>query len=103
MLSGKIIVGLVLVGLALTGGGYASYTNVRDARGPRERRFVIRVCVLGWLLILSMLALVYALPAPYRYITALVYFVVTPVIIYRWSLTHQLLRVLDERERPDAP
>lgn len=102
MLSTRALFGLILVGLALVGGAYATYANLRDARGPREKRFVTRVCALGWLIILSMLALIYGLPAPYRYLVALLYFVGTPFIIYRWSLTHQMLRVLDERDNDAA-
>ncbi len=103
MLSLAAIVGITLLGAAFVGGGYASYVNVRNARGPRERRFVVRVCALGWLIVLSMLALVYALPAPHRYVVALGYFIVTPIIIYRWALTHQMLRVLDAREKDAQP
>lgn len=103
MLSFKAMLGLLLVGIALVGGGWASFVNLRDARGPRERRFVAQVCVIGWLIVLSMLALIYILDAPYRYLVALAYCIGTPMLIYRWSTTHQLLRVLDERERDAAP
>lgn len=102
MLSIRAIIGITLLGVALIGGGYASYVNLRNARGPRERRFVARACVLGWAIVLSMLALVYWFPAPYRYVIALGYFIATPMLIYRWALTHQMLRVLDARERGEA-
>lgn len=102
MLSASAIVGLTLVSVALVGGGIATYANIRNARGPRERAFVIRICVAGWTLILSMLALMYWLHPPYRYITVFVYFFVTPWLIYRWSNTHQLIRILEQRERDDA-
>ncbi len=98
MLSFKALMGLALVGAALLGGGWASYANLRGARGPRERRFVARVCAIGWLIVLSMLALIYLLPPPYRYLVALAYFAGTPILVYRWSSRHQLLRILDERE-----
>lgn len=99
MFSPQAIIGSLLVALALIGGGVATYANVRNARGPRERAFVWKVCVAGWGLILSMLFLMYLLPAPYRYITVFVYFVVCPWLIYRWSNTHQLIRILEKRER----
>lgn len=88
-----------MIGVALAGGLYASYVNIRNARGPRERKFVIRACAVGWALILSMLAVIYWLPAPYRYVAALIYFLAIPVLIYRWALTHQMIRLLDERDR----
>jgi len=98
MLSLQAITGITLVAIALIGGGVATYANVRNARGPRERAFVWRVCVAGWSLIVSMLALMYLLPAPYRYLTVFVYFVICPWLIYRWSNTHQLIRILEKRE-----
>ena len=98
MLSLQAIFGLTLVAIALIGGGVATYANVRNARGPRERAFVWRVCVAGWALIISMLALMYLLPVPYRYLTIFVYFVICPWLIYRWSNTHQLIRILEQRE-----
>jgi hypothetical protein len=98
MLSLQAIFGITLVAIALIGGGVATYANVRHARGPRERTFVWRVCVAGWALIISMLALMYLLPAPYRYLTIFVYFVICPWLIYRWSNTHQLIRILEQRE-----
>lgn len=98
MLSLQAITGITLVAVALIGGGVATYANVRNARGPRERAFVWRVCVAGWSLIVSMLALMYLLPAPYRYLTVFVYFVICPWLIYRWSNTHQLIRILEKRE-----
>lgn len=103
MIKVQAIVGLALVAVALVGGGIATYFNVRNARGPRERAFVLRVCIIGWALILSMLGLMYVLPPPYRYITVFVYFVVCPWLIYRWTNTHQLLRILDQRERDETP
>jgi hypothetical protein len=101
MLSVQAILGLSLVSVALVGGGIATYHNIRETRGPRERRFVWRICVAAWALVLSMLFLMYVLPSPYRYVTFFVYFVVTPWLIYRWTNTHQLIRILEQRERDE--
>jgi len=97
MLTFKAIFGFSLLGLALVGGGWASWVNIRTARGPRERAFVIRICVVSWLLILSMLGLMYVLGSPYRYAAMLFYFIGLPLLIYRWSKTHQLIRLMEDR------
>lgn len=97
MLTIKAIFGFTLLGLAIVGGGWASWVNVRTARGPRERAFVIRICVVSWALILSMLGLMYLLAAPYRYAIMMFYFLGLPILIYRWSKTHQLIRLMEER------
>jgi hypothetical protein len=102
MISFPALLGIALVLAALAGGAYASYENIRAARGPRERRFVVRACAIGWLLMLSMLVLIYVSPSPYRYLIALAYFIAAPILIYRWSRTHQLIRALDAREKNAA-
>lgn len=103
MLTFRALFGFTLLAVALIGGGLASWSNVRQARGPRERAFVVRICILSWMLILSMLGLMYALPSPYRYGAMLFYFVGLPLLIYRWSKTHQLIRLMEAREQEPAP
>lgn len=102
MLSIQAISGIFLVAVAVIGGGFATLANIRGARGPRERLFVIRICVAAWLLIASMLALMYFLPSPWRYAAMFFYFFGLPWLIYRWSKQHQLIRMLDEREKGEA-
>lgn len=80
-------------------GAIASYKNIRDSRGPLERRYVLRMCMLTWGIILSMLVFAYVLRPPWLYVVVGGYFVVTPVLFYRWATTHQLIR---EKERRDA-
>lgn len=97
MLTFKAMFGLTLLAIAIGGGGWASWVNIRQAQGPRERSFVIRICLISWLLILSMLGCMYALPSPLRYAAVLFYFAGLPLLIYRWAKTHQLIRKLEAR------
>ena len=102
MISIRIILGLGLFLLAVGVGLVASVHNVRNCKGPKEKAYVLRVCVAFWLLILSLLALVYYLPAPYRFVAAACYFVACPVFVYKTSKTHQLIRIVEERDREEA-
>ena len=99
MISIRMLLGLCLFLLAVGVGLLASFHNVRNSKGPKEKAYVLRVCVIFWVLILSLLALVYYLPAPYRYIATFAYFVACPVFVYKTSKTHQLIRIIEERER----
>jgi hypothetical protein len=103
MLTFQALFGLSLLAIALLGGAAASWSNIRHSRGPKERAFVIRMCAVAWSLILSMLALMYLLPAPYRYAAMLFYFIGLPWLIYSWSKKHQLIRMLDAREQDETP
>ena len=82
-------------------GSIATYSNVKNTRGPKERSFVIRISAASWLLVMSMLLFVYYIPSPYRYWILAAYFIACPILIYNWSTTHQLIRLVEERDREE--
>lgn len=94
----QFIVGATLMLVALSAGALGTWHNISGAQGPRERRLVIRTSIALWLLVASMLALVYVVPTKFRFPVLLVYFVVCPILLYRWSLMHQLARMADQRD-----
>ena len=94
-----MIIGGVLFATAFLIGGLASYKNITSSKGPLERRYVTRMCAMSWSLVVSMLAFAYFLNPPWLYAVISAYFVITPVLFYRWTTTHQLIR---EKERRDA-
>lgn len=95
----EFIFGIVILVLLIAGGALGTLSNIRGTRGPRERRFVIRACMGAWALFLSLVALVILLPSPYRWIAGILFFVLIPAMIYRWATRHQLIRILEEREK----
>lgn len=94
--------GLLLTAVALLIGGAATITNIRNVRGPRERRFVLFHCAAAWTAILALLVLVAVTPSPWRFLWLIPYFVHLPLAIYRYASKHQLIRVLEEREAEAA-
>jgi Ca2+/Na+ antiporter len=86
------VVAMLLIGLI------ATVRNITTSRGPKERRFVRRVCLTIWGLFVSMILLVYLFGPPYRYIIVAFYFILFPLSVYRWSTMHQLIRHIDERD-----
>ena len=97
MLSIKAIIGFSVMGVAIAIGIVASVLSVSSARGPKERQFVIRACLGWWTIILSMLVLLYYVPSPYRFYIFAGYLVLYPVLIYRWSTKHQLIRMIEQK------
>ena len=93
--------GLVLLA-AIVGGALGTITNIRNAKGPKERAFVIRSCLSVWGLVILMLVAVTFLPSPFRYIVLVIFFFVFPVFIYRMATLHQLIRVVDERDAQEG-
>ena len=93
LLAGSLMIAIALLAFALT-----TYYNLRASRGPRERQFVLRACLIVLLLMVSLLTLMYYLPSPYRYLVLLGYMVVLPLLLYRLATVHQLIRYLEEHQ-----
>jgi len=94
----KILVGLVMMLLAIAGGILGTYNHIRNAQGPRERSFAIRMLAVCWLFVASMLAAIYLTEGRNRVLVLAFYFVVCPVLFYKWSTKLQLIRILDRRD-----
>lgn len=101
MLSFPALIGSVIFLAALGMGVTATYLNVKRAQGPRERTFVLRISLMCWALLLTLLASAYFLRPPWLYLVMFGYFVVCPILVYRWSTKHQLLRVVERREEQE--
>jgi ABC-type transport system involved in multi-copper enzyme maturation permease subunit len=100
-LSARAILGILVMGTAILGGVIATYYNVRNVSGPKERAFVVQVCTVSWLIVFSLLLLTYFLPSPHRFVVAALYLLVCPLMVYRWTNKHQLIRMIEERSEPD--
>jgi Ca2+/Na+ antiporter len=93
-----VLAGIVLFALAIGAGAAGTYHNVRNARGPKERSLVARVALVSWLVIFSMLACAYLLHPPVLYVVMAAYFIICPILVYRWANKHQLVRWIEQRE-----
>jgi len=96
-LNPRALVGIVLIGAALLGLFVASILNVRSARGKLERRYLMIVTPLLWVIALSLLALMYALPSPWRYLVLATYLLGLPIFVYHTSLRRQMIRESESR------
>ena len=62
------IIGGILGGvLGIAGGIFGTYFSIKNTNGSRERAFMIKASVIGWIAILVFLGLMFVLPNPYRY------------------------------------
>jgi hypothetical protein len=58
-------IGGTLIGVI--GGIIGTYLSIKNARGPRERSFLISVAVTVWVALAAFLATLVLIPAPYRF------------------------------------
>lgn len=78
--------------LAVAFGLFATFQNIRTARGIRERRFVFLNCMAMWVVTILVFSGVLYLQTPWRYLILALYFVVVPPAVYLSSFRRQLIR-----------
>ena len=76
----------------LAGGIIGTYCSIKNTNGPRERAFMIKVSVIGWIAILVFVGLMFALPNPYRYFLWIPYGILLPLAIVTGNRKQQRIR-----------
>ena len=84
-----------LIGVA--GGVVGTCCSIKNTSGPRGRKFMIKVSLVVWGTILLFLALVFALPSPYRWFMFIPYGVLLPLGIMYGNKTQR--RIADEESQ----
>ena len=69
--------------LGLLGGVYGTYTSIHDAKGPKERAFLIKMAQLIWINIILFIALLTIVPVPYKFMLWIPYSIVLPVLVIK--------------------
>ena len=86
-------IGGIIGGLGgLAGGIIGTYCSIKNTNSPRERAFMIKVSVIGWIAILVFVGLMFALPNPYRYYLWIPYGILLPLAIITGNRKQQRIR-----------
>lgn len=78
--------------LGLIGGIIGTYFSIKNTNGPRERAFMIKACILGWLAIILFLILMFTIPQPYNQLLWILYGIFLPLGIITGNRTIQRIR-----------
>ena len=78
--------------LGLVGGVIGSYFSIRNTKGPRERSFVVKFVLLGWIAIMVFLLLLFTLPGAYKHLLWIPYVILLPVSIRYGNRRQQAIR-----------
>ena len=97
------IIGGLVGGLA--GGIIGTYFSITNTNGPRERAFMIKVSVIGWVAILVFIGLMFTLPSPYRHILWIPYGILLPLAIVTGNRKQQRIRQEESQHdsMPETP
>jgi len=87
----------------LAGGIIGTYFSIKNTNGPRERAFMIKASVIGWIAILVFLVLMLTLPNPYRYFLWIPYGILLPWAIVTGNWKQQRIRVEESQDKSMGP
>ena len=94
------VIGVIIGGICgLTGGIIGTYCSIKNTSGPRERTFMIRVCVIGWIAIIVFLGLMFALPNPYRHFLWIPYGILLPLAIVTGNRKQNKIRQKESQNK----
>lgn len=75
------------------GGVIGTYFSVKNTAGPRERAFVVRICVLGWLAVTAFVAAVCFSPLLVKTLLWVLYALLFPLSVHFFNAKqHQIRR-----------
>ena len=91
---GGIIGGLI----GVIGGLVGTYFSIKNTNGPKERRFMIKAAIIGWVGIAIFLILIFLIPSPYRWFLWIPYCILLPIAIIVCNKRQAQIRA-EEAER----
>ena len=87
-----IIGGIIGGGLGLMGGIFGTYCSIKNTNGPKEKAFMIKASVIGWIGIIVFLILMFLLSNPYRFYLWIPYGIILPVAIIKGNKIQAKIR-----------
>jgi uncharacterized membrane protein YfcA len=87
-----LIGGIIGGVLGCIGGIIGTYFSIKNVNGPREKAFMVRCVVVGWIAIAVFLTLLFLLPHPYRYLLWIPYGIALPLGIRYGNRKQNMIR-----------
>jgi uncharacterized membrane protein YfcA len=87
-----LIGGIIGGVLGCIGGIIGTYFSIKNVNGPKERVFIVRCVVVGWIAIAAFLTLLFLLPHPYRYLLWIPYGIALPLGIRYGNRKQNIIR-----------
>ncbi len=94
-----LIGGTVGAIVGLLGGIVGTYFSIRNTQGDKERAFVIRASLIGWIVIVVVAIIAYLTPSPYKVFAFIPVWIGLPIVIVYWNRKQKELRESDEHEQ----
>lgn len=76
-----LIGGILGAIIGTIGGAVGTFFSIKNTNGPKEKAFMIKCAVVGWIAIIVFLLLLLFLPKPYNYLLWIPYGIALPMAI----------------------
>jgi hypothetical protein len=87
------IIGAAIGGaLGLMGGIYGTYCSIKNTNGPKEKAYIIKASIIGWIGITVFLVLMFLLQNPYRFLIWIPYGILLPIAIIKGNKIQAKIR-----------
>lgn len=87
-----LIGGIIGGVLGLAGGVIGTWMSVKYTKSPGEKAFMVKTGVIFWIAVIVFVALLLALPSPYRYFLWIPYSILLPLGIIKGNKIQQRIR-----------
>jgi hypothetical protein len=78
--------------LGVLGGIIGTWCSIKNTNGPRERAFVVKASILGWIGVVSFLTALWFTPMNYQVLLWLPYMALLPFAARAWNRKQQQIR-----------
>jgi serine/threonine protein kinase len=95
-LIGGIVGGIV----GVAGGLLGTYFSIKNTNGPRERAFVIKASIVGWIFVLTFVSGMCLTPGLYKLFLVPIYVVVLVAGILLWNKKQTQIRLEESKKNP---
>ena len=85
--------------MGLLGGAVGTYCSIKNTAGPKEKAFMVKCALVGWVAISLFLVLLFSLPRPQNFLLWIPYSVALPLGI---RFCNQRQRNIREAEHPSS-
>ncbi|MCK5450986.1 MAG: hypothetical protein KAI70_04395 [Candidatus Omnitrophica bacterium] len=94
-----IIGGIVGSIIGLVGGIIGTYCCIKNTNGPKEKAFMIKISIFGWIGIIVFLTLIFLLPGYYRFYLWVPYGIILPIVIVKGNKMQTKIRKEESKEK----
>lgn len=95
-----LIGGLIGGVLGLLGGAVGTYFSIKNTAGPRERKFMVQVAIVAWIVVTAFVLGLLMLPQPYNFLLWVPYGIALPLGIIWTNRRQRTIRSDEEASGP---